>query len=777
MFDSRYRRFSPGEARALGERGSEGLLLLPTHPGDAPLQLDAAELRLAQLHDGQRPAAAVLAGAAAALGRPVSAGELESFAAELASAGALQPGSHEPLPGPRLTEAAVAYRPPSVAQPPSTMPGSLAGPGLFEGLLGLITDPHARDRKPLAELPAAPFVLLGRPFNLPLWSTAGLWLLALMAAFAGFGLWQRHVELVSDFLRLLPRPTLLMALVIGTAVIHFGSQAARAAAIARTTGQAPRVWLRLTRFFIPVIDVDSGGAVQRIDRVGRTRVVAAGLVASLLLFVICAFLWFFTRGGASSVAPFSLGVGLMALVMFLLRLNPLIRRDGYFLLAQHLGIPDLREQVLTTLFGFPRSGWVAQQRALSPRALLLFAVLTLLNMLLLLALLIVPARLLSIHFGGVGFLFFLGYLGVLVSQTFRSGFSAGSNLGLGHLPKKPWWRPSRRGWIALAVFLLLCVLPYRYHPSGDFVVLPQARADVRALIAGDVREVLVKEGDLVKAGQAIARIADDEQLALIARSEARLAQLNADLSLVKKGNKLEEIEVAQSAVATATKRAQVSAALAGRLRDAAQKKSVTAQEYDRARGAADVDQKALEEARSRLALVKSPAVEDRVTALEAQVRQAEAELKYNQQLKAYTQVTAPIAGRVLSGSLMFARGSFLNRGDLLAVIEDSGERIAEVKLPETAIGEIKIGSPASTRAWAFPGSSFKGEVKALAPAAEEGPYGRVVRVQVSLADPDNRLLPGMTGNAKVSGDWHLAIVVFSRALTRFLLVEVWSWIP
>jgi len=105
------------------------------------------------------------------------------------------------------------------------------------------------------------------------------------------------------------------------------------------------------------------------------------------------------------------------------------------------------------------------------------------------------------------------------------------------------------------------------------------------------------------------------------------------------------------------------------------------------------------------------------------------------------------------------------------------ERVAEIKLPENAIGEIKIGNEVNAKAWAFPGTSFEGKVLGIAPAAEDSPYGKVVRVRVSLSDPDNRLLPGMTGNAKVAGGWNIVLVQFTRALARFLFVEVWSWIP
>src|SRR3546814_17994511 len=69
------------------------------------------------------------------------------------------------------------------------------------------------------------------------------------------------------------------------------------------------------------------------------------------------------------------------------------------------------------------------------------------------------------------------------------------------------------------------------------------------------------------------------------------------------------------------------------------------------------------------------------------MREAAATLAYSQQQLKYTEITAPIAGRVVSDTLQFARGSYLNRGDQLAVIEDAQKRLAEVQLPESAIDQ------------------------------------------------------------------------------------------
>lgn len=747
------------------------------------LQPGSTELRLAQLFDGDSDAETIRQRARAQLQLELSSTQLEAFAARLAVAGLLQPGFWEPLPSPALTERGQRH-PGLVAaaavMPPSTMPGSLAGPGSFGGLLGLVTDRRGVVREPWATLDATPWLAFGRALNWPL-AGRGAILLAAWLMFSLFGLWQLRLEAAADLLRLRGWVPLAGLLWLALTLIHVFAQSARAAAVERHAGLRPQLGLVRGPFILPLVHVDTRGAVERADRAARSRIVASALTALAVLFNLSVLLWFLTRGSASPVPSTALWIGVVTLFTLVLRLNPLARRDGYYLLAQRLGIPDLREQAVAAMLGFARRGWVQQQKRLSRAALVLYCALGALSIAVLMGLfLAMPGRWATARFGGIGFLLVVVFMGVLVSQSYRnSRGSANTDLGV---PGRPWWQFwagfSRNTWTAIALGAVLLLLPfYRYHASGDFVVLPSDRADVRALTAGDVREVLVQEGDLVQAGQVIARISDYEQRALVAAAEAQLAQLHADLALARKGGKAEEVQVAEGAVETAQKRAEVSAAQARRLQAAHAKKSVTAQEYDRARGVAEVDAKALEEARRKLALVRSPAVDERVAAIEAQLRQARAELDYQKQRLAYTEITAPIAGRVVSGSLRFSRGTFLNRGDALAVIEDAGQRVAEVKVPETAIGELRLDNAVSAKAWAYPGSSFGGKVLGIAPAAEDGEYGKVVRVRVALADPQNRLIPGVTGNAKVAGDRHSLLVVFTRALARFLFVEVWSWIP
>ena len=773
MFGTRYRRFVASRIRELDDGRVE---LAGEYESEPSLILNADEYRLAQLFDGVRSAAAIRAEAATRFAPPPNAAQIEAYAAELAVHGLLVPGYAEALPSPNVTEPPIDLPGARFDSGPllaSTLPGSLAGPGLMDGLLGIVVDERGRQRPFLHALRAAPWLRFGGALNWPLHDGAMLSIFGLLVAALVFGV-VHHYRDAADSLLLMLAPARWPLLVLAgfVAVQVFGT-AARAAAIRRYAGVEPTIGFIRGWLGVPVLHVDTGGAAERAPRAQRLRIVGAGLTSMAALAGGAALIWLLSWRARPMLAGLSIGIALFATIALLLRANPLARRDGYFLLAQHYGIPDLREQAGASWFRYFRRGWVAQQRALSPATLVGYWALVLSFIVLVLFLLSQAAGLLLDRFRGPGFVILLVVMGVIVSQTFRNS-REGANLGLGKLPGKPWY--VRRAALLVAV-AAIAIVPYRYDPSGDLQVLPGNRADVRALIAGDVREVRVKEGDLVKAGDVLATISDDEERAQVAIAKAKLAQAKADLALARKGGKAEEVQVAESAVETAKQRAQVSAQQAQRLAIAYKHNSVTAQEYERARGLAEVDRKTLAEAQSKLDLVRSGADAERVAALEAQMNEAAATLAYAQQQLSYTEIKAPIAGRVVSGSLLFARGSYLNRGDQLAVVEDAQQRLAEVKLPESAIDQIADGKVAWAKVWAFPGGTFDGTVRSIAPSAEDGPYGKIVRVQLELQDPDHQLLPGMTGNAKVAGHWYPAIVVFSRALLRFFFVEVWSWIP
>src|SRR5207237_694892 len=85
---------------------------------------------------------------------------------------------------------------------------------------------------------------------------------------------------------------------------------------------------------------DTTDAWQLGSRRQRIWVSAAGIVAEGVLAILAIYVWYFTRDGAVNAIAFHvMAVSLASTV--LLNANPLMKRDGYYILSDLLRAPNL----------------------------------------------------------------------------------------------------------------------------------------------------------------------------------------------------------------------------------------------------------------------------------------------------------------------------------------------------------------------------------------------------------------------------------------------------
>ncbi len=716
-------------------------IILLTSPVDGRVfRFDEMEYRLVSLFDGTRSLEAAVQ-AAGDQGLMVDRPSVQRLLAELDRAGLLEPGDED------WGEAANDGAPVAADEWNADRANREAEPLAQSRLARQHALREARTPDIHWHLPTRSLLWAGRLLNWPMHARWRMVMLAGVLALVVLGLARNRVDVWLDLQRLVGPLALLQIALLGFLSVNLLGQLARAAEYQRRMGRLPAFGITfmfrlLPRFYADVSPVLSNQD-QRYDHPDRLAILASSLVAMASLFVLASLGWLISRGSASDLPLLFAGVGVLSAWVCLLRLNPMSRHEGYQLLATQLDTPDLRDIAIAAIFGRGRI-W----RRLKPNL-------------------------------------FLVACGVVMWNPMKRS-KARNQLAQEMEARNPELaarrkRTRRATWmrwgIGGAVLLVLALIPYTYEPTGDFTVLPNDRSDVRALIAGEVREVLVAEGDQVEQGQLLARLSADEERARVATSEARLARLNAERALAERGAEPEEIALAEQRVATAERRYQSSQREADRLAAAYQRGAATGQAASQAEAQAALDRERLAEATNALAVVRAGITSEELAALEAAIAAEQAQLDYARQQLAYTELRAPRAGRVVSEDLRFARGTYLARGDRLLSIEETGQVLAEIRIPENDIGDVALGAEASAKAWAYPGVSFTGTVAGIAPNAESGEYGRVVRVQMAIENADGRLRPEMTGHARVQGQTQPAGLAFTRGLARFVMVEVWSWIP
>lgn len=161
-------------------------------------------------------------------------------------------------------------------------------------------------------------------------------------------------------------------------------------------------------------------------------------------------------------------------------------------------------------------------------------------------------------------------------------------------------------------------------------------------------------------------------------------------------------------------------------------------------------------AEANLAAAKAnPATED-VAVAQAQVGEAEAALAEVQVQLAKLTLTAPRAG--LISHKLVNPGELAAPGTVLLEVSDIDTVDLTVYIPETLIGQVKVGQQARVYVDAYPGDGFEGTVSFIAHQAEFTPrniqtkeerVNLVFGVKITLDNPDHRLKPGMPADAEI----------------------------
>jgi len=652
--------------------------------------------------------------------------------------------------------------------------------------------------------PNALFLSLSRLFS-PL--RYAVYVLPLMVLAGVFVVFNNLPELIHDHRQFRVPLTVLQLLIYSMFTVNLVTQLGNGI-VRRALGMDVNGFgIRLVFGIIPRFGVRSHG-ISLLEKKQQLRVHTAPLLIRLALFSVCIVLWITTRGNGTHLASVYLMVASVSVVSFILSVNPLINSNGYKYLATLLDTPNLRRKAYRGLFVKGKDAESLQRTEEDSSALRIYALASVAFWVLLFgALGVFAARWLESHFQGAGviiflllFLYFVIRLGRRLKQRRstmrrafeeRPGFRARERLQqrlreeaeLELIEETEEAKPKKKrkwSWLKYVIALILLIgafLPYPYETGGAFTIMPIEQEWIYAETGGIIEKVFHNGNEYLPAGTVIATLSSVEQEQDIQTTAAAIMEQRAQLELLLTTPTKEDLELAQKKLDTAQVQYKYSRDSEIRLRKLYDAGNISYEDYEDERRKRDVYSMEVEEAKAYLAKVKAGPNPQEIEAAKSELVRLEEKQRFQQMDLEMTKLSMPLDGYLVTRNLKDMEGKYLDKGDMFAVVEQSGSVRVDIKVPETDISDVKDGATVRLKVWSYPDRIFQGKVSEIDRVVSEDPFGKVVVVSATIPNADGLLQTGMTGFGKVDGGTKFVIVAFSRMLVRFFLVELWSWIP
>jgi multidrug resistance efflux pump len=496
----------------------------------------------------------------------------------------------------------------------------------------------------------------------------------------------------------------------------------------------------LMMFFLPCFYCNVSDAWLFREKSKRIWVTLAGAWCDLCLWSGAVLLWRVTPPDTLPHYLAWLVMGVAGARVFF-NCNPLLKLDGYYLLSDAADEPNLRQRawgrftsrLRWLLWGAPRPG--AERRG---RFLFAFGMAAWVYSVLFLCLMVAG----FVNWWGQSW----GPAGVTAALALGLLTARGAAVGLtdGEVRQMLVSRKTRA--LAWVVFLAgvataACVVPVRDRAAGPFKLRAARRAEVRAPVAGFLREVLFDEGQPVSAGAVLVRMEVPDLDSRIAQKEAERAEAQAKLAVLKAGAQLDP------ATAGGGEQGEV--------------------QYWR------------------------------IKAGEAEVERLQEEQFYLRGQRRKQPVEAPVAGILSTPRLREKVGQYFREGELICEVEDASLLEAEVAVPEQEMANVRPGQRVELKARAAPFDTLTAEVERVAsaihdPAAPPGTTGPAaapaapaigdvpghVIVYCTLSpsmssDAAAAVRPGMTGHARIDCGPRPVGKVIGLRLMRYVRTEFW----
>ena len=187
---------------------------------------------------------------------------------------------------------------------------------------------------------------------------------------------------------------------------------------------------------------------------------------------------------------------------------------------------------------------------------------------------------------------------------------------------------------------------------------------------------------------------------------------------------------------------------------------VSVQDYDLARATVDAaqaqvtaDQSLIDAAKQTIqsAQAQVGAMHAALGSAQAQERQAQATLEQSKISLAHTRITAPVDGTVIARRMDVGQtvAASFAAPTIFEIAQDLTKMQLDASVDESDVGNIVVGQKATFTVDAYAATTFSGQVTAVRKAPINAQNVVTYDVVINVANPDLKLFPGMTANARI----------------------------
>ncbi len=556
----------------------------------------------------------------------------------------------------------------------------------------------------------------------------------------------------------------------------------------------------LLLYFQPCFYSDLSDAWLFEKKSQRLAVTWAGPFFQFFLLAVAVIVWRVTVPG-TFVNEVARIITVICWLTVLFNFNPLIKLDGYYLLSDWLDIPNLRKKsfaYLSNVFKRVILGWPIEPLPATKREKRIFLLYALLavaySAFLIFYVVVIVARFLIAKFGGIGLLL----LSAVLLFTLRTTIGKVIRGTVQHIRymKTLLKHPKRlvtQLVVVAVVLVVLFVIPFPHHVSGDVVVRPieeftlllnefgllernyrrggaqpENKSSYLQMTSNEMAALdlvpRVQDGEHVKPGDTLAVLVSNQVIKEIIANTALLDKFQSELALLKSPPKKEEIAELEAEVAAAQANYNQYLRELNRIRGLAEKNMATQEELEAAQAAVEIAKAELTNKQTRLELLKAPPKPEEEAVLLAEIKKQQAKVDFLKTQQDAQSILSPIEGTV---------AAYQSEDKVLSVVDN---RRVETLLPvnDFNINLVECGQRVKLKVRSYPKRLFTGEVVYVPQKAHIIDGQAQFLVSVVYDNEEGLLRDGMTGYAKIVVGKSSLFNLIKRKVTSILRVEFWS---